>query len=79
MRLQINKPEPVILIGQAISSVSAGAKSGDESELGQMPEAGQTLAAVILPCYGVPPVPCAVAVGICQIEHRRHSWLAPLR
>lgn len=79
-RLQINKPNVVIPMGQDISSTSAGAKSGNGVSLAPAKNARQPLAAVApatSPC--LPLGPSALAAGTCQAESRRHCRPGPLR
>lgn len=77
-RLQINKPDPVIPMGQEISSTSAGAKSENEVSLAGAKDARRAPAAVAPLPRLVPSPALSGAVGTCQAEPRRHSWPGPL-
>lgn len=63
-RLQISKPDPVILMSRETCSASAGAKSGNEVGLAGAKNTGA--ARPPLSPSGLPPVPSAGAVGTCQ-------------
>lgn len=63
-RLQMNKPDPVILMSRETCSASAGAKSGNEVGLAGAKNTGA--ARPPLSPSGLPPVPSAGAVGTCQ-------------
>lgn len=75
-RLQINKPDPVIPIGQDIASASAGAKSENEVSLADAKEARWAPAAVAqLPCFGLPLVPSQEQLApVRQNPEGRAGW-----
>ena len=75
-RLQTNKPDPLIRVGQEIST-SAGAKPG--SDVSRAGAKNAQAAVVPTPHSGLPLVPSAVAAGTCQAEPRRHSWPEAVR
>lgn len=77
-RRQINKPDPVIPMGQQISSASAGAKSENEVSLAGAKYARRAPVAVA-PAASLwsPSRALSGAAGAWQAEPRRHSWLGP--